>query len=271
MELTAENYFSEEASKEYMSVSQYKQFAGTAGIRGCEFQAMEELNGRWEHKMTKPMLVGSYVDAWFEGTLDSFRKEHPEIFKKDGTLLAEFKGAEYIIERVKRDPLFMEFMSGEKQRIMEGELFGVKWKIKMDSYIPGVCITDLKVMQSITKTEWTKDLGKLEFVRYWGYDIQGAIYQEIVRQNTGEKLPFYIAAVSKEEEPDIEVIHVTDNFLADALSIVRSNMPRVLAVKNGEMKPDRCEECNCCRKSKVLTAPITLLDLQEPIARKGAV
>lgn len=73
---------------------------------------------------------------------------------------------------------------------MTGELFGAKWKIKMDSYIPGVAIVDLKVMASITDLKWVKDIGYLDFVRYWGYDIQGAVYQEIVRQNTGEKLPF---------------------------------------------------------------------------------
>lgn len=267
--LTNENYFSEEANHEYMSVSQYKQFAGSAGIRGCEFQALEELNGRWKRETSDAMLIGSYVDSWFEGTLDKFKKEHPQIFKSDGTLLAKFKHADEIIERVKRDELFMNFMGGEKQTVMVGELFGCKWKIKMDSYIPGVCITDLKVMASLTKQEWTKDYGKLDFVRYWGYDIQGAIYQEIVRQNTGEKLPFYIAAVSKEAEPDIQVIHVTDNFLRDALAIVRSNMPRVLSVKNGDMAPDRCDVCDCCRHSRVLENPITLLDLVEPVSSKG--
>ena len=61
---------------------------------------------------------------------------------------------------------------------MTGELFGAKWKIKMDSYIPGVAIVDLKVMASITDLKWVKDIGYLDFVRYWGYDIQGAVYQE---------------------------------------------------------------------------------------------
>lgn len=93
---------------------------------------------------------------------------------------------------------------------MTGELFGTKWKIKMDSYIPGIAIVDLKVMASITKLEWVRDIGYLDFVRYWGYDIQGAIYQEIVRQNTGKKLPFYIAGATKESETDIRIIHITD-------------------------------------------------------------
>ena len=72
-------------------------------------------------------------------------------------------------------------------------------KIKIDSYIPDVAIVDLKVMSSITRLEWVRDIGYLDFVRYWGYDIQGAVYQEIVRQNTGKKLPFFIAELRKRQ------------------------------------------------------------------------
>ena len=144
---------------------------------------------------------------------------------------------------------------------MTGELFGAKWKIKIDSYIPDVAIVDLKVMSSITELKWVKDLGYLDFVRYWGYDIQGAVYQEIVRQNTGDKLPFYIAGATKEKEPDIRIIHVTDNYLQEALCVVETNMPRILRIKSGEYQPDRCELCDCCRHNRVLTKPISIMDL----------
>ncbi len=261
MVLTAENYYSAEANREYMSVSQYKDFAGTFGRPACEFCAMEKLNGRWEQKKTTAMMVGSYVDSYFEGTLDQFRRENPDIFTKSGELKANFRKAEEIIRRIERDDLFMNYMSGRKQVIMTGELFGAKWKIKMDSYLDGMAITDLKIMASITKLEWVRDIGYLDFVRYWGYDIQGAVYQEIVRQNTGDTLPFYIAAATKEEEPNIEIIGVTNNFLQEALSTVERHMPRILRVKNGEEAPDRCEMCDCCRNTKVLKAPISILDL----------
>ena len=194
-------------------------------------------------------------------TLDEFKKNNPEIFKKDGTLKADFAKAEQVIARIERDPFFMSTLAGEKQVIMTGELFGAKWKIKMDSYIPGVAIVDLKVMASITDLKWVKDIGYLDFVRYWGYDIQGAVYQEIVRQNTGEKLPFFIAGATKQTEPDIRIIHVTDNYLQEALHMVEMNMPRILRVKNGEVEPDRCELCDCCRHNRVLKKPISIMDL----------
>lgn len=261
MVLTAENYYSKEANKEYMSVSQYKDFAGTYGKMACEFSAVEKLEGRWAQKKTTPLLVGSYVDSYFEGTLEEFKKENPEIFTQKGELKANYKQAERIIARMERDPMFMQYMSGEKQVIMTGELFGAEWKIKIDSFVRGIAITDLKVMASITKLEWVKDIGYLDFVRYWGYDIQGAIYQEIVYQNTGERPPFYIAAGTKEEEPNIEVIHVTQNYLDEAKHMVEMNMPRILRVKNGEAEPDRCEMCDCCRHTKVLKRPISITNL----------
>ena len=261
MVLNDGNYYSLEADREFMSVSQYKVFAGTYGKIACEFHAMEKLAGRWEDETTTAMKVGSYVDSYFEGTLKRFKAEHQEMFKKDGGLKADFLKAEEIIKRVERDAYFMKFMSGRKQVIMTGELFGAPWKIKMDSYLEGIAIVDLKVMSSITDLKWVKDLGYLDFVRFWGYDIQGAVYQEIVRQNTGASLPFYIAAASKDKEPDIQIIHVTQNYLDEALSLVAANMPRILRVKEQQEAPDRCERCDCCRYNRVLAAPITISEL----------
>ena len=242
-------------------MSQYKDFAGTYGKMACEFSAIEKLEERWAQKKTTPLLVGSYVDSYFEGTVGEFKKETPEIFKQDGGLKAPYIQADKIIERMERDPLFMMYMSGKKQVIMTAELFGTKWKIKIDSYAEGIAITDLKVVESITKPKWVRDIGYLDFIRYWGYDIQGAIYQEVVYRNTGLRLPFYIAAGTKEEEPNIEVIQVTQNYLDEAKNMVEMNMPRILRVKNGEVEPDRCEMCDCCRHTKVLKRPISITNL----------
>lgn len=262
-QLTAENYYSEMANYEYMSASQYKDFVGTYGYPGCEECAMAKIRGDFEEPTSKPLMVGSYVDAYYEGTLEKFKAEHPEMFKKNGDkgLKAEYLKAEEAIARTLRDPLFQEYMSGQKQVIMTGELFGAKWKIKMDSYHPGRAIVDLKYMQSLTKFGYVPDIGYLDFVRYWGYDIQGAIYQEIVYQNTGKRLPFYIAGVSKEDAIDIEVIYVHDSYLKEALEGVRVNMPRILEVKYGGAVPNRCEVCKWCRDTKVLKRPIGIGDL----------
>jgi len=257
MILTQENYFLEEANKEYLSVSQYKNFIGCLGRLGCEAEAIAKLNNNWEQKKTTPLLVGSYVDAHFEGTLDLFKAKNPEIFiKSSGALRAEYKRAEEVINRIERDEYFMLHMAGEKQVIMTAELFGALWKIKMDSYFPGKLIVDLKCMKSLHDTHYTKDFGHMEFIRYWGYDIQAAIYQKVVEINTGHLLPVKIAAASKEEFPDIEVIQIEQQLMDEALSEVEKNVPKIIALKNGEIDPLRCEMCDYCKHTKVLTQSI---------------
>lgn len=259
--LTEENYYSQEANEEYMSVSQYKDFAGTNGKLACEASALAKIRGEYADDPSTALLVGSYIDRYFEGTLHQFTQEHPEIFRGDGELKASYRQAVDIIARLEEDELFMTYMSGQKQVIMTGELFGAKWKIKMDSYHPGVGIVDLKVMESLTKSKWVRDYGNMDFVRYWGYDIQGAVYQEIVRQNTGKKLPFYIAGASKEKTTNLEIIHVSDVYLKEALKGVEANMPHVLAVKASREKPMRCGLCDYCKQTKKLTRPIELSEL----------
>lgn len=256
MILTSENYYSREADQEYLSVSQYKNFCGTPGRPGCEEQALALLNGGWERKETTSMLVGSYVDAHFEGTLPLFRAHHPEIFTRTGDLRSDYRRAEEVINRIERDEYFMLHMQGQKQVIMTGEMFGAKWKIKMDSYFPGTLIVDLKCMKSLREANWVKDSGYMNFVTYWGYDIQGAVYQKIVEINTGKKLPVKIAAASKEEYPDIEVIQIEQSLMDAALEEVEQNVPKILALKAGEIEPLRCELCDYCRHTRVLTHSI---------------
>lgn len=261
MILTAENYYSQEANREYLSVSQYKDFCGSLGKIPCEAQAMAKLAGEWEMEKTTALLVGSYVDSYFEGSLEQFKRDNPEIFTVKGGLKSDYRHAEDIIQRIKRDLYMMQYLSGEKQVIMTGEIAGAKFKIKMDSYIPDKCIVDLKVIKSIKDTFWVRDIGYMDFIQYWGYDIQGAVYQEIVRQNTGKALPFFIAAASKEKEPDIELIWIDDQKLNEKLTEVESNVPKIIRLKSSEYEPLRCEFCDYCKHTKVLTKPIHFTEL----------
>lgn len=265
MQLCAENYYSPVANYEYMSVSVYKDFVGTYGKVACEEQALAKLKGTWVEEKSTALLVGGYVDAYFEGTLDEYKMANPQIYREDGLLRAEYLHAHKIIERIERDPYFMKTLSGEKQVIMTGVIGGVKWKIKMDSFLPDIAITDLKIVESIHKQKWVPDIGYLDFIRYWGYDIQGAIYQETVYQNTGKRLPFYVSAATKEKVPRISVIQVPQSVLTDALKGVEMALPHVLDVKYGRIQPMRCGLCDYCAETHVITKPISLFDLQAGI------
>lgn len=239
MILTNENYYSLSANRTYMSVSQYKAF------RKCQAAALAEIEGRWESPKSTALLVGSYVDSWFEGTLEEFFEEHPEVFKKDGSLKADYIQAQEIIQRVSRDPLFMEYMSGEKQKIFTATMFGTKWKIKVDSLHPDK-IVDLKVMRSMERI-----MGK-SFVEHWGYDLQMAVYSAV----HGKKLPTYLAVVTKQTPSDLEIIEIPKWRRDELLLEVEKNMPEILAVKQGLKLPERCGVCEYCRATKKLTEPI---------------
>ena len=265
MILSNENYFSREATEHYLGASQFKDFAGSLGKQGCEAAALAKIRGTWVEEPSTAMLVGSYVDSHFEGTLNLFKAQNPSLFTKSGDLKAEFRKAEEIINMLEQDEFFMAYMAGQKQVIMTGEIEGQPFKIKIDSYLEGRAITDLKIMASITKREWVKDFGKMNFIEYWGYDIQGAIYQEIVRQNTSQTLPFFIAAGTKEKVPNKEVIWIDDNRLSEALGYVKMNLPRIAAIKKGETDPTRCGHCDYCRATKRLTKAIHFSEIEEDI------
>jgi hypothetical protein len=262
-ELTAENYYSNEANKLYMSASQYLQFVGHMGLVGCEERAVATLNGEWEEPTTTAQLVGSYVDAYFEGTLEELTSGHPEIFTQKGELRSEYKKAEKMIKRCEQDAYFMSTLAGEKQKIFTGYLFGCEWKVKIDSYLPDEGIVDLKTSSDIHRLWRVADFGYVCFVEYWGYLEQLAIYQKITEINTGKKLPCYISVVTKEDYPEINVLYIDQASLNNALNGIEMNMSNVLAVKNGETEPTRCEKCDYCKSTKVLTKAVNFNELSE--------
>ena len=223
MNLTNENYFSSEAMSSYWSVSQFKSFAK------CE-------------------ACG--------GEMDSFKERNGEkMFKKNGEVLAKFVHANDMIERVLLDPTLMDFLTGEKQVIMSADLFGVPWKIKMDVYDERR-IVDLKCVKDFDDI-YDPGYGWRSWVEYWGYDIQGAIYQKIEQLVSGRKkpLPFYIVAVTKEKVPDIKLLQIPQHILDAALKLVEAKIDRFDLIKQGEVEPIRCGHCDYCKMTKKIIAP----------------
>ena len=232
LELDQNNYYSPEANQKYFSVSQYKDFMQ------CEAMALAKIRGEYKPEMTRAMLTGAFVDSYFEGTLDQFMKEHPAVFTRKQELRSEFRKANEIIARIRSDELFMKFMSGEKQRIMTFDLFGVPWKMKMDSYLPGICITDLKVV------------ARFKSLPFWRYDLQGAVYQAGVLINTDELLPFYLAVATKERTIDLDIFQIPDSTINMALSEIERNIQHYADVKQGLVPPVYCGKCDYCKSIK---------------------
>lgn len=250
MILTAENYYSPEANMAYFSTSQIKTFAD------CPSRALAELRGEYVRPESAALLVGSYVDAYFEGTLDKFVTEHPEIFKRDGTLKAEYFHANEMIARAEEDPIFMEYMHGEKQVIRTGEIDGYPFKIKMDVCHPER-IVDLKTCADFNPV-YKPGQGRMTFIEAYSYTLQGAIYQAI----EGHNKPFYINAITKEKSPDIAVVGIGQEYMDMEMKLLKQNLPFYDAIKQGIIEPVRCEHCAWCKATRKLTRPITLDEFQ---------
>jgi len=261
--LTADNYYSQEADERYMSVHQYLDFAGHMGIRGCESRAMATLRREYEKEKTTAMLVGSYVDSYFEGTLDKFKAENPSIYTQKGDLKADYKRAKKMIARAEKDKKFMAYMSGDKQVIKTGYLFGCEWKIKMDSYIPDKAIVDLKTTADLHKAWKVQDYGYVNCAEYWGYTLQMAVYQKIVEINTGKKLPCILAFITKEDSPEIKLCYIDQMTLDHSLNEIEMNMGDVLAVKSGEVEPIPCGKCDHCKATQPIEEVINIAELIE--------
>ena len=277
MKLTSKNYYSNGANVSYMSVSQFKQF------QKCEAMALAELKGEYERPKSKALLLGSFVDEMLTGTkktqtrfivenrselfqksskLTKFSDEELavlltdqsfNVFSADNKPFAEIVQALETIERIKQQPLMMKHFKSKHQTIMTGEIAGVPFKIKMDNYKPGEFIADGKYMASLRSPNMFEPM-----VKYWGYDIQGAVYQEIVYQNTGQRLPFYLDIGTKETPAHLAVAEINQYDLDEALDVVKTFAPRYQSIKNGEIEPERCGEydCNYCTETNIITEPI---------------
>lgn len=269
MKLDQYNYFSKEANLEYMSNSQFGDFLK------CESMAMAKLSGEYEEEKSVALICGSYVDAWNDGELAKFQEEHPELYSSKGVTAGElkstYKDAEKAIEVIQADSLFMQSLSGEKQKIFTAELFGILWKVKIDSYFTRTKdqegrIVDLKYLKSLYDKFWVRSddgTGYYEHVfEYRGYYRQVALYCEIERLSEGRKENDYyepfLAIVTKDSPPDKEIISFIsketglEHFISNQLGVIEQSIERIKLVKSGKTTPRRCEHCEHCRSTKVL-------------------
>ena len=253
MLVTHENYRSPEANQFYMSYSQYTDF------QRCEARALAIIRGEYEEEVTTAMLQGGYVDAYVAGTLDQFKDEHPEMFSSRGAtkgeLKADFRPLDTVIARFMSDAVFTEYLRGDKQVIVTGEISGIPFKGMVD-VLHRDRIVDMKCVKDFNRV-WSDRHGQyVNFVTAWGYAYQAAIYRELVRQTTGDALPFYITAVTKEKTPDIAVLSFQDQELDVLLEEISYWAEKYQQIKTGEVEPERCGQCDYCKLTRVLAGPV---------------
>lgn len=251
--LTKSTYYTDEANDRYWSASFVK------GMLDCPARTLAELRGEYERPESDALLIGSYVDAYFSGAkeFNKFIDEHPQIYNtRTGELKSGFKQADAMIRRAENEDGFMEYLHGRRQRIFTGEIAGIPFKCKLD-FITKNRIVDLKTVKDF-EPQYKEGQGRIDFATAWNWPLQMAIYQEIVRQNIGEKLPTFLACITKQDPPDLAVIEVNQEVLDAELAVLKAKLPMLEAMRLGAVEAPRCNHCAYCRQSRTINRPMSL-------------
>lgn len=250
--LTKDNYYSAEANNLYWSASFVK------SMMDCPARAIAELRGEYVRPVSTALLIGSYVDAAFEGKAASFVSEHPEILNsRTRELKADYQKAYTMVKRAQSDKLFCEFVRGRKQTVKTGEIFGLPFKCRFDFYRKGERIVDLKTVKDMEPL-YRPGEGRLNFADYWRWPLQMAIYQEI----EGNHLPCYLAVITKEDPPNIAVIEIPQHTMDTEMAVLKSKLPYFDAMRRGLVPAERCGKCAYCRATNKLSKVISLDDFE---------
>ena len=270
VKLTQSNYYDD---KEYMSVSRLKAFMQ------CEAKQLAVEKSEWiDERDNTPLIFGNYVHSKFESEeahVDFKIEYNDQLFssRKPHGLLSSYQLAEKVIETLEKDKLFNVLYHGKekdkvvKEEIIFGEIEGVPFKGKVDSinYSRGY-IVDLKTMKSIHNLEWNDELrtkvpAVVNNILTYKYHMQLGVYQELLRQMGNYTFKPFIVAVSKEKQPDKEIIEVTEMWLLEGLEMATNAIQDLKSLLDGKRKPKSCGKCDYCRAHKQLKEIISLDDL----------
>lgn len=249
MKLDINNYYSIEANKQYISVSQYKNF------QKCSKKAMFNLEQENEEDKIC-FLEGKLFETLIAGDIDLFVMQHPEMVASRGATVGEFK-ANYkkvvkAANRIKEQEFIMDIVNKcDKQVIMTGEINGIKVKCCADLLDKETGnIYDLKCMANFNDTWDKENKCYMPWYYYYGYVLQMAVYQEIARQNYGKLFETHLIAATKEDEPDMCAIHLDNELLKLELEEFTNNVAYYDRIKKGLENPTNCGHCDFCKAHK---------------------
>ena len=270
--LTEENYYKD---RQWLSNSRFKAYMD------CEAKAKAIDDKEWtDNRDDTALLVGNYVHSYFESeeAHAKFVDTHKTRIISSrgatkGELKKEFQVAQDMIDVLKDDKDFLPLYHGNpgddvrKEMILEGEIFGIKVKGKVDSInLTEGYFVDLKTMKTIRGLEWSdverkKIPGAGANILDFRYDVQLGLYQELLRQMGYPNFVPLVIAVSKEDVPDKAVITLSQYRLDEGLQFFENNVERVAGIIAGEIKPKGCGNCDYCRSKRTLNCVINLDDL----------
>lgn len=252
MVLNQENYYSKEANKEYMSVSQFKNF------ELCEKKAMYDLENDFQEDKDS-FLEGQLFEAIVTGGKELFISKHPELISTRGAtagqLKSEFKKVITSAEKFNEQNFFKNIIQKcDKQVILTGEICDVKVKCALDLFDKETnSIYDIKCMKDFKET-WDKSEKCYKPWYYtYNYVLQLAVYRELVRQNFGEPKEIGLISATKEDIPDIEALSFSSELLDLELENFKLKIKRYDNIKKGKIEPIKCGICDYCKSIKCIS------------------
>lgn len=275
--LTPQNYYSTEASWHYMSTSLFKSF------EKCEASTLASLSGKWnkqlkESSQPNPLIMGNYIHSFFQS-----KEAHEKFLKEPDTIKDVYKYgnpekgmkkgyqvlANSMIQTLQDDEMFDYFYGpGKREVIVTGKIDGYLWKGKIDSLVlDRGYFCDLKTVDDIHKGHWDPEEHCYRpFIQDRGYNLQMAIYQQLILQTFGKKCVPLIFAVSKQDPPDKMAIDFDDDEdrfdMEDQLDMVKELQPRYWGIMNGEIEPVPCGRCEYCRAHTQLDSFVHASDIE---------
>ncbi|WP_260154637.1 PD-(D/E)XK nuclease-like domain-containing protein [Lentilactobacillus parabuchneri] len=259
--LSQSNYYSNDQDWLTQSKSWFWKF------EQCEAEALAELKGDWKPQQDDtPLLVGNYLHSYFESAEDhqKFIEAHADELCKYGKpergIKKQFQDADKMINALESDPTFQKVYQGDKEVIVTGTIFGVKWRGKIDCLdLEHHMFYDLKTVDDFHKKHWAPDQrAPVSFAEARGYDMQMAVYKELIKQTFGVECTPLIIAVSKQKVPDKGIFSIPDYLMDYRMEQIKNDQPHIQAVKEGREKPVPCCHCDYCRSEKVLNDVIDI-------------
>ena len=245
--LTEENYF---LDKTYLNCSTLKTYGE------CSSKALSISKGEYTQDFSDndAILVGKYVDAAVEGTLEEFLENNPKVYsygKKEKGLRKPFEDANIMIEKLKNDKYANILLEGDKQTIYVGEIAGIKVKCKIDNINHETeFFSDFKTARDIFETQYNPLTKEREtFIQFRGYLLQLAFYREIIRQNTGKLYNASIQAYDKTKDIRGLALVFQPHELEDAYMEVLELLERHKQALEGNHH--RCEKCDYCNSTRL--------------------
>lgn len=250
IELTQQNYYDKATDYEYMSFSLFKNFLANPA------RAMADLKDEYPwFDDNKALLVGNYLHSYFEGkeAHQKFIDANPELFStrgaSKGQLKTDFMLAQQMIDRLLAEPQFVASIDRavDREVIVTGTINEVPWKGKIDALdVENGLFYDFKTVKSLVDDGAVWDNEKRErvtFIQSRRYDMQMAIYSELLQQQYGKEFTPVIWAVSKDKKEQLAKPYIiTEATMEEALDDVINLQQDVLDYINGSKQPELVDD-----------------------------